>query len=152
MRNISEILNEDLIILNLKTRKKQQVIEELIDKICEKEKIKDKTTLLQAVKEREEIESTGIGMGIAIPHCRTNAVDKVMVAFGKSVYGVDYDTLDGKPAYLFFLIIAPESERKLYIRILARLSRLLRNQEFRRALREIITRAEVIELFIQAEK
>lgn len=152
MIKIAELLREDLIILNLKSKDKKKVIQELVDAVVKVENVKDRADFLRTIMEREELESTGIGMGVAIPHCRTDAVNKIVIAFGRSVAGIDFESIDGKPAHLIFLIAAPEEEREQYIKVLAHLSRLLRREEFRRALMEAITRGEVIHLFTENEK
>ncbi|RKY73528.1 hypothetical protein DRQ00_12385 [candidate division KSB1 bacterium] len=152
MEKISELLREDLVILNLKSNDKTKIIEQLVDTVARVENIKDKSALLKAILEREELESTGIGMGVAIPHCRTDVTDKIIVAFGRSIPGADFKSLDGKPTHLVFLIIAPEAEKDKYIKVLARISSLVRRDEFRTALMKAMTRGEVINLFAEREK
>ena len=152
MEKISELLREDLIILNLKSNDKAKIIEQLVDTVSDAEDIKDKSALLRAIMEREELESTGIGMGVAIPHCRTDVTNKIIVALGRSIPGADFNSLDGKPTHLIFLIIAPEAEKEKYIKVLARISSLLRRDEFRASLMEAMTRGEVISLFAEREK
>jgi len=152
MVKIAELLQEDLIILNLKSKDKKKIIEELVDAVVKVENVKDRDDFLRTIMEREELESTGIGMGVAIPHCRTDAVNKIVIAFGRSVAGIDFESIDGKPAHLIFLIAAPEKERDRYIKVLAHLSRLLRREEFRKSLMEAITRGEVIHLFTENER
>lgn len=152
MQKVSELLKENLIFLNLKIKDKTKVIEQLAKAICEEENIEDSAAFLNAIMEREKLESTGIGLNVAIPHCRTDAVKKIVMAFGRSISGIDFKSLNGKPTHLIFLIAAPESEKDAYIKVLARISRLLRKDEFRNALMEAMTRGEIIHLFAEEER
>ena len=152
MVKISSIMNEELVNLSLESETKERVIEEMANAILKKREILDRKKFLQAIMDRENLESTGIGRGIAIPHARTDAIDEMVVVFGRSRVGVDFSSLDGKPAQLFFLIVAPEKEKSAYINVLARLSRLLRKEDFRRNLEQAPTPEKVIELIEKNEE
>ena len=152
MVRISSMMNEELVNLSLESKTKEKVIEEMAGAILERKKIQNREEFLRAILDRETLESTGIGRGIAIPHARTNAIDEIVVVFGRSEVGVDFSSLDGKPAQLFFLIVAPERERSAYINVLARLSRLLRKEDFRRSLEKANTAKKVIELIEKNEE
>ena len=96
----------------------------------------DLKTLMDVLIERERLGSTGIGDGIAIPHGKLNNLDKLLLSFGRSLAGVDFDSLDGKPAHLFFLVVAPENSAGAHLKTLARISRLLKSNAVRRDLME----------------
>jgi len=142
---ISDILSKDTINLNLKSSDKESVIKELISLLAKTGSIVDKEEFFNAVWGREKTYSTGIGMGIAIPHGKSKAVKDAAIAFGKSERGIDFDSLDGKPAHLFFLIAVPEESHDLHLKLISTLSRKLMHEEVRRALYEADTEEKVLE-------
>ncbi len=152
MVRISSMMNEEMVNLSLESETKEKVIEEMASAILRKKDIHDRDELIRAILDRENLESTGIGRGIAIPHARTNTIDEMVVVFGRSKTGVDFASLDGKPAQLFFLIVAPEREKSAYINVLARLSRLLRKDDFRKNLESASSAQKVIELIEKNEE
>jgi fructose-specific phosphotransferase system IIA component len=152
MVRISSMMNEEMVNLSLESETKEKVIEEMAGAILQKKDIHDRDELIRAILDRENLESTGIGRGIAIPHARTNTIDEMVVVFGRSKIGVDFASLDGKPAQLFFLIVAPEREKSAYINVLARLSRLLRKDDFRKNLESASSAQKVIELIEKNEE
>ena len=107
--------------------------------------------VFQALRAREEVLSTGIGEGIAIPHAKTPHVDQLLVAAGVSPRPVDYDALDGRPAYLFFMLLGPESAASAHVKALGRISRLLRRDDLREALRLAPDAASVLRLVAASE-
>lgn len=145
MQKISEILSPDTIILDVKGNEKIEVIKELSQILIDKNIITDTQEFFAAILKRENLESTGIGQGVAIPHARTKAVKTMALVFGRSNSGIDFSSLDGQPSYLIFLIAAPEDKKTEYIMTLARLSRLLRKDEARKGLLEAKSAEEVIQ-------
>ncbi|MEO0075150.1 MAG: PTS sugar transporter subunit IIA, partial [candidate division WOR-3 bacterium] len=131
MQKISELLLTDGIILDIKNDEKVAVIKELAQILIDKNIIINPEEFYNAVLKRENLESTGIGQGVAIPHARTSAVKNIAVVFGRSEKGVDFSSLDGQPCHLIFLIAAPEDKKTEYIMTLARLSKLLRKNDAR---------------------
>ncbi|MCX7784967.1 MAG: PTS sugar transporter subunit IIA [candidate division WOR-3 bacterium] len=151
MQKISEFLSPDTIILDVKSNEKIEVIKELSQVLIDKNIITDTEEFFAAILKRENLESTGIGQGVAIPHARTKAVKNIALVFGRSLSGVDFSSLDGQPSYLIFLIAAPEDKKTEYIMTLARLSRLLRKDEARKNLLEAKSAEEVIKTISQYE-
>lgn len=151
MEKISELLTDELINLNLSSKNKEGVFEELADMVHRAKKVSDRDAFLRSLMKRENLESTGIGKGLAIPHARTDTVDGVVMAFARSEHGVDFQSLDSKPAHLIFLIASPEREKSVYIKVLARTSRLLRNDKFRQQLMKASSPKEVIQLIEKNE-
>lgn len=149
MEKIRDLL--EAIILKLKSKDKIGVIKELTSPLSKKGTITDEEEFLKDILKRENLESTGIGFGVAIPHARTKAVKKLVLAFGRSIQGIDFSSIDGKPSYLVFLIAAPEDEKSEYILILAKLSKILRREDIRRKLRGTEDAKEVIEIIEKAE-
>lgn len=148
---LTSLLDPGLIKLDLETATKPKVLEELIDLLVQASKITDKENFTKAVLDREEICSTGIGKGIAIPHSRNAAISEVAVALGRSKKGIDFDALDGQPVQLIFLLAAPLNAGSVYLKALARLSRLLRHAEFRQALIEAHSKEEILKIISERE-
>jgi len=151
MEKISELLTDELINLNLSSKNKEDVFGELADMVHRAKKVSDRDAFLRSLMKRENLESTGIGKGLAIPHARTDTVEGVVMAFARSERGVDFQSLDKKPAHLIFLIASPEREKSIYIKVLARTSRLLRNDKFRQQLMKASSPEEVIQLIEKNE-
>jgi fructose-specific phosphotransferase system IIA component len=137
--------------LELSSTTKLEVIKELIDMLDTAGFLTDADAFLKSVLEREKVGSTGIGKGIAIPHSRTSTVREVVIAIGRSKDGIEFEALDNRPVNLIFLIAAPIESGGLYLKALARLSRLLRYQEFRKELLEAETVDDVLKI-ISAEE
>ncbi|MDN5316371.1 MAG: nitrogen system component [Thermoanaerobacterium sp.] len=148
---IEEILDKDMMIFDLKSKDKLSVLKELIKPLAAKCVIDDEDKFLDVVLKREEEYSTGIGMGVAIPHGKSSLVKKASLVFGKSKEGIDYNSMDGKPAHLFFLIAAPENSDNLHLKILAKLSRSLMHEEVREELNKAETYEDVVNAFKKYE-
>lgn len=131
---ITDILDEGSIIADLKARTKKDVIMELIEPLIASGKIKDKNRLLDALMERERLGSTGIGESVAIPHAKSHEAETIVATFGRSTDGVDFNSLDQRPVYFIFLLIAPENSAGIHLKTLARISRLLKNPVLRQEL------------------
>ena len=147
-----EILSSETTIVGLKGNSKEEIIEELVDCLDAGDAISDRDKVLQAVVEREKIMSTGIGDGIAIPHGKSDAVPRLVAALGTHRHGVDFEALDGEPAFVFFLLVSPANVSGPHIKALARISRLLKNDEFKKSLIEASTPGEVLEAIAEEEK
>jgi PTS system fructose-specific IIC component len=151
MAKISELLPRSAIVLNLQATEKFEVINELVRPLVANGAITEETEFVSAIARRENMESTGIGLGVAIPHARTKAVTSIVLAFGRSDSGVDFSSLDGKPSHLIFLIAAPEEQKTEYIMTLARLSKLLRKDEVRIGLNKAGSPDDVLRVIVQHE-
>lgn len=151
MQKISEILLPDGIILDVKNEEKVAVIKELAQILIEKNIITQPEEFYTAVLKRENLESTGIGQGVAIPHARSSVVKNISVIFGRSQKGVDFSSLDNLPSHLIFLIAAPEDKKTEYIMTLARLSKLLRKNDARSRLLNAQSPQEIVQTIIDYE-
>jgi len=127
---LSEIIHDDLIVVSLQGTDNTSVLREFSNAICEAGKFDDREVLFDRLFERERQESTGVGNGIAIPHCKIENLKQVVLAVGYSSDGVDFKACDSKPVYFFFLVISPSGASVLHLRMLAALSRLLRSSSF----------------------
>lgn len=146
MARIQDLLDGDLIIPEIKARDKAGAIGEFASLLAAKGKVRDREDLMRVVLAREAQGSTGIGEGIAIPHAKSPALDSMVVAFGRSLPGVDFQSLDGKPAHLFFLLVTPEGQPAEHLRTLARISRIMRNPALRARLLQSGSGAEMLKL------
>ena len=143
---LTDILSVSQIIPELQGRNKQAVIEELTESVSAERPGLDKARLIEVLVERERLGSTGIGDGIAIPHGKMPELDQLLLSFGRSGAGGDFDSLDGKPAHLFFLVVAPEQSAGVHLKALARISRLLKSQAMRRDLMSAGDAAQIFSL------
>ncbi len=133
---LSELLNPQSISVRLQTRGKREVIAELVQLLEAGHGVDSQGEILDRVLRREAMMSTGIGNGVAIPHGKARAADRLVAACGVANPGVDFDSADGEPATLFVLLVAPESGGALHVKVLANISRLLKEESVRRQLRE----------------
>ena len=131
---ISELINDRLIIPKFTGKSKKQVLEELAKHLALNKKNIGPDELLRVLIEREKLGSTGIGDGVAIPHGKLNGLENIILVFGKSNEGIDFDSIDGKPVNLIFLLVAPSNSAGVHLKALARLSRLLKDKNFRQEL------------------
>lgn len=133
---ITEHLNRNAVSVNLKSETKKKVLEELVDLLVDSGEIdaKNKGSIVKVLMEREKIGSTGIGYAVAMPHGKCKAVESVMLAGGYSKKGVKFNSIDGKPAHLFFLLLSSPEHGQLHLKVLARLSRFLKDKIFRESL------------------
>lgn len=143
---ITELLTKDTIQLHISSHSKNGVIDELVSVLDQSGKLQDRDGFKKAILNREAQSTTGIGEGIAIPHAKTSAVKAPAIAFGKSEEGVDYESLDGAPAHLFFMIAATEGANQTHLEALSRLSSMLMDMDVRKALLNAATKEEVLEI------
>ncbi len=146
---ILDVLHRDAILTDISSREKIELIKELAAPIARIIGVNFQE-LFHVLMERERLGSTGIGMGIAIPHGKLKSLDNLVMGFGLSRKGVDYDSLDGRPAHLFFMLITPENSTGLHLKALARIARMLKNEPFKEKLLQAQTPDDIISI-IQAE-
>ena len=150
---LSELLSVPTIKLSLTGMDRDGVLQELVNLIPRIEENPEmRTTLLRALHEREQLHSTGIGDGVALPHARNalvGLVDKPIIVFGRHPKGIPYGSIDGKPAQLFFLLVAPTVTQ--HLAILARISRVLRDAKLRQALLKSDKSEKALALIKEAE-
>ncbi len=123
----------------------------LVDAVVQNHPEIEKQEILHILLEREELGSTGIGDGIAIPHGKSPNITQIISGFGLSKTGIEFDSLDGKPAYLFFLLVAPENSVGIHLKMLARISRLLKNTDFRNKLLHANSQSEIYQIISQED-
>ena len=150
--NLLDILSAESTIVDLQGESKEDIIAELVNSLPVGDAITDREQVLQAVLDREKIMSTGIGDGIAIPHGKSAAVTELVAAMGTQRRGVDFDALDGEPAFVFFLLVSPANVSGPHIKALARISRLLKNEEFKKKLIDANSAKKIIATIKAAER
>lgn len=149
---ITDLMLKQAIKLELSASSKMEVIEELIDMLYGAERITNKDKFKKAILKREKQSTTGIGEGVAIPHAKNKYVKEPTIAFGYSKDGIDYESMDGNPAHLFFMIAVPEAGENLHLQALGKLARMLTHEDFILGLQSSKTSEEVIELINKIDK
>lgn len=148
---ISELLNSETIICGLMSQDKECVIAEIAEPLAKISRIAVEE-LVRILMERERMGSTGIGSGIAIPHGKSKELSEPMMAFGLSRNGIDFESLDKKPAHIFFMLLTPEHAPNLHLKLLAGIAKILRNEPFRQRLLMAKTPDEVITILRDEEE
>lgn len=143
---IDELLTEDLVCENLKGKNKYEVIEELLDLLVKNDKIVSRESCLKDLFEREQYLSTGLEKGLAVPHAKSSAVKELLVSFGLSRDGLDFQSLDGKPAYFIFLVLSPRDTSSPHIKILAQITRNFREGDLGQRILAAPGRKEIFEI------
>ncbi len=140
---LTDILDPKLVLPELKGQNKREVLNEFSALLHENSKIQDSHEFLEVILAREALGSTGIGEGIAIPHGKLKSLKDLILSFGLSRAGIDFDAMDGKPVHIFFVLIAPEDSPGDHLKALARISRILKNRSFRERLQQQETAEEI---------
>lgn len=143
---LSKFCAEDLIIFDLKATDKKGVLKELVELVSTSNMVGDGDLLAKDINERENLVTTGVGYGVAFPHAKTRAVKGIVIAFGRSSGGIEFDAMDHKPVHLFFLIAAPEDAIGAHLNVMARLSYLMKSEENRQKLLEATSPGDVLAL------
>ena len=148
---ISEFLSPEAVIADLRAKDKQEVLRELSAALARAHPSLKEERLVEVLREREKLGSTGIGEGVAIPHGKLAGMTQLLAAFGVSRGGVDFEAIDGRPTHLFFALVAPENSAGVHLKALARISRLFKNARFRASILEAPTAAAIHELIVQED-
>jgi len=148
---ILDALLKEAILSDLKANDKKRVLEELVTPVA---RIADLNHdyLVKVLMERERLGSTGIGEGIGIPHGKVKDLESLVLGFGLSKKGVDFDSMDGQPAHIFFLLLTPENSTGLHLKLLARISRILKNDPFKQKLLRATNRDEIYSIIQEEEE
>lgn len=148
---LSQLLTPERIKIPLVSRTKDELLRELVELVGRSGAVSDLDDVLRAVREREEVLSTGIGSGIAIPHGRSASVPELVLVAGVAQQPVDFDALDGQPVWLFFLLVGPEAAAGQHVKVLSRIARLVRRDAFREQLLQAAGPAEFYARLQEAE-
>lgn len=149
---ITDILNKQAIKIGMEATNKEEALKELVDVLASVKDVGDKKSIVKALIERENLGSTGIGQGIAIPHGKTDRVSELIAVLGISKKGVNFDALDGEPVYIFFLLVAPRDSAGPHLKALAKISRLLRDSFICELIRNAKDEKDVYEVIRNEEE
>ncbi len=149
---LSEILTKERILFDVNFSNKEEAITKLVETLRDDPKVKDLEEIKNSVLEREKILSTGVGNGFAIPHAKTNAVDGFLLAVAKLAEPIDFNSHDGQPVKLIFLLVGKENMVSEHIKMLSRISRLINNDEFREKIYNASSADELFELLREEER
>jgi len=150
--NLFTLLDEQTVLPNLKAENKEQVISDLIDTLKGKLDAETVESIRESVFERERIMSTGVGKGLAIPHCKTKAVDQNYAAFARLESPLDFNSIDNEPVQIIFLLIGPDNNHSQHIKLLSRISRLMNSASFHDKILNSQTSEVIIEAFQEEEE
>ncbi len=148
---ITEVLHHDAICVDLKAHDKKGILAELVKPLTGIAGL-EQDTLVQILMDRERLGSTGIGGGIGIPHGKLKGLESLILGFGLSRNGVDFESIDGRPTHIFFLLITPENSTGLHLKLLARISRILKNEPFKERLFNAVDSKEVLDIIAQEDE
>lgn len=146
-----DILTDDQVILPLKNHEKEKIIEEMVDHLYRKKKIKNRAKILKAILDREQVMSTGVGDGVALPHGKAEGVSEMLVVLGIANREVDFHSMDNKPVRFIFMLIGPPDKAGPHLKALGRISELMRQREFRERLMQASTVPEVMQAIQEAD-
>jgi PTS system nitrogen regulatory IIA component len=148
---LNQILKIEFINANLSARNKDEALAELINTITQGGIKLKHSSIIEILTQRENLGSTGIGDGVAIPHGKIPELDEIIVAFGRSMEGIPFKSLDGKPVHLFFLLLAPENSSGQHLKILAKISKMLKDVDFRKKLLKAKSQSDLYKIILDQE-
>ena len=140
---ILDFLRPEAIISSLEAGSKEEVLEQLVEPIAKSNPSMSRSVLIETLIERENLGSTGIGGGVAIPHGKLDGLEGLVASFGKSSRGIDFSSMDNRPAFLFFLLVAPKGSAGEHLKALARISRLFKDPLLKTSLQHATSSSEI---------
>jgi nitrogen PTS system EIIA component len=149
---LDQILKKEFINENLQAGNKDEVLAELAQTITKGSLKINTANIIDVLQQREKLGSTGIGDGVAIPHGKIGMLEELIVSFGRSKAGVSFDSMDGKPVHLFFLLLAPENSAGQHLKMLAKISKMLKAGYFRKKLMEAKTKSDLYNIIIEQDE
>ena len=150
-KKVAEYIKAETVELDLESKNKNAVIKELFENIKKNGQIKNEELALEDLCTRENMGSTGIGKNVAVPHAKTDAVNELTVTIGISKNGIEYEAIDDENVNIFFMFLCPKDQAQEYLRILARISRLVKEDKFRESLMKAKTKEEIVEIIRKEE-
>lgn len=150
--SLEQMLKKEYLNGNLQAKNKTEALSELSEIVIKDSLNLNKLNIYDALLQREKLGSTGIGDGVAIPHGRISSLEQVIVAFGRSKNGVAFDSIDGKPVHIFFLLLAPENSTSQHLKTLAKICRMLKTGNFRQRLLDAESTSDLYEIIMEEDK
>jgi len=148
---ILEVLQKEAILENLVSTDKKGILEELVAPVAKVANVSEEG-LVKVLRDRERLGSTGIGGGVGIPHGKLKNLENIVLGFGLSKQGVDFESMDGKPTHIFFLLVTPENSTGLHLKMLARISRLLKDESFKERLTNASSQDDIFAIIQEADE
>jgi PTS system nitrogen regulatory IIA component len=148
---LPEILAESCVIADVKGKTKEDILLELVGALEKAKLIDNADEVLRVIMEREKLGSTGIGDGVAIPHGKMKKLDRILCVAARSLNGVDFDAVDRRPVHIFFLVLAPEDSASMHLKVLSRISKILRDKSFRKRLLKLGDAHELYTALVEAD-
>jgi len=148
---ILEVLQKEAILENLVSTDKKGILEELVAPVAKAANVSEEV-LVKVLLDRERLGSTGIGGGVGIPHGKLKNLENIVLGFGLSRQGVDFESMDGKPTHIFFLLVTPENSTGLHLKMLARISRLLKDASFKEQLISASSQEDIFTIIQEADE
>ncbi|OGW76887.1 MAG: hypothetical protein A3I73_06425 [Omnitrophica bacterium RIFCSPLOWO2_02_FULL_45_16] len=149
---LSSLLKDNSVELGLKGRNKAEIINELVDIIAKSSRAKSRSMLSCAIMEREKLGSTALGNGVAVPHAKIEGIKQTVLAFGRSAEGIDFNSLDGGKTHLFFMLISPKDDIGAHLKILAKISHLIKDRFMVSLFKNAKSKKEVLSIISNLEK
>lgn len=149
---LSSLLKDPSIELSLEGMNKAEIINELVDLVAKSGRLKNKKALADALNEREKLGSTAIGNGVAVPHTKIDGIKQTVLAFGRSAAGVDFNSLDGEKTHLFFMLISPKEDIGAHLKILAKISHLIKDRYMVGLFKKAASKKEVLAIIANLER
>jgi nitrogen PTS system EIIA component len=146
-----EILRESSVIADIKGVTKREILFEMVETLKNAKLIDDIDSVVDIIMEREKLGSTGIGDGVAIPHGKMKKLNTILCVAGRSKEGVNFDAVDRQPVHIFFLVLAPEDSASMHLKVLSRISKVLRDQSFRKKMLKLADAHEIYTHIIEAD-
>jgi nitrogen PTS system EIIA component len=148
---LADILRESSVIADIKGVTKREILFEMVETLRKAKLIDDVDSVVEIIMERESLGSTGIGDGVAIPHGKMKKLNTILCVAGRSREGVNFDAVDRQPVHIFFLVLAPEDSASLHLKVLSRISKILRDQSFRNKILKLSDAHEIYTNIIEAD-
>lgn len=148
---LAEILTESCVLADIKGKTKEDILSELVGSLKKANLIDNTDETKRVIMERERLGSTGIGDGVAIPHGKLKKLDRILCVAARSLDGVDFDAVDRKPVHIFFLVLAPEDSASMHLKVLSRISKILRDKSFRKKLLKLADAHELYTTLVEAD-
>lgn len=148
---IMDMLKKEFILEEVRAENKREALAEIVGVLAQGNVGAGPEAMLRVLLEREKLGSTGIGDGIAIPHGKLAGLEEMVIAFGRSSRGIEFDAMDGKPVHLVFLLIAPENSAGQHLKALAKISRMMKNDAYRQALRTAGSHEELVRIITEKD-
>ncbi len=148
---LSDILRESCVVADIKGKTKKEILLELVGPLKDTNLIDNVNAVVKIIMERERLGSTGIGDGVAIPHGKMKNIDNIICAVGRSKEGVDFDAVDRQRVHIFFLVLAPEDSASLHLKVLSRISKILRDPSFRKKILKLANAPEIYANVIETD-